>query len=57
MSYAKTVTGSALAVTPGITYSQTGSIVIAGLALLLVGGAFVVASRLRRRHDDSMLDR
>lgn len=55
--YGKTVTTGALALTPGITYSQTGSIVLAGVAFLLVGGAVVFASRRRRKHDDNILDR
>lgn len=54
MQYTKTTTG-ALALTPGITWSTTGSILLAGVALVVVGAAFLIASRLRRRHDDNMI--
>jgi len=42
----------ALAVTPGATYATTGSLVAAGVALVGIGAALMIAARLRRRHDD-----
>lgn len=55
--YGKTVSGGALAVTSGVTYAQTGSIIAAGVALLVLGTVAVVASRMRRRHDDNVIGR
>lgn len=55
--YGKTATGATLALTPGATYSTTGSIVLAGVALILAGFVIVIASRMRRKHDDSVLDK
>lgn len=53
--YGKTVTAGSLALTPGITYSQTGSIIAAGVAMLFVGAIVVLASRFRRKHDDNVI--
>lgn len=53
--YTKAGATGTLALTPGITWAQTGSIVLAGAALLVVGVGFLLASRLRRRHDDDMV--
>lgn len=47
--------GAALALTPGVTFWQLGSITAAGIALLLVGSVFLIATRRRVRHDNNAI--